>query len=205
MTNENFLIQGPVGQLEVTITRPKVIEKSMTGIICHPHPLHGGTINNKVVATLAKALDKLGLKTVRFNFRGVGKSQGQYDNGVGEAEDLKSVLRWVKHSWPQDDIWLAGFSFGAYIAAKVANSQKIARLISIAPPVFYEGFDALTQMTAAWLIIQGDQDEVVPFEQLKAFVNQVSSPVEFVVMSGASHFFHGRLIELRELLVRNLA
>ncbi|WP_267257144.1 alpha/beta hydrolase [Coxiella endosymbiont of Ornithodoros maritimus] len=205
MTNENFLIQGPVGQLEVTITRPKGIEKSMTGIICHPHPLRGGTINNKVVTTLAKALDKLGLKTVCFNFRGVGKSQGEYDNGVGEAEDLKSVLRWVKHSWPQDDIWLAGFSFGAYIAAKVANSQKIARLIGIAPPVFYEGFDSLTQMTAPWLIIQGDQDEVVPFEQLKAFVNQISSPVEFVVMSGASHFFHGCLIELRELLVRNLA
>ncbi|WP_040948204.1 alpha/beta hydrolase [Coxiella burnetii] len=154
MTNEDFLIQGPVGQLEVMITRPKGIEKSVTGIICHPHPLHGGTMNNKVVTTLAKALDELGLKTVRFNFRGV---------------------------------------------------QKVAQLISVAPPVFYEGFASLTQMASPWLIVQGDQDEVVPFEQVKAFVNQISSPVEFVVMSGASHFFHGRLIELRELLVRNLA
>ena len=204
MTNEEFLIQGPVGQLEVMITSPKKIERSMTGIICHPHPLHGGTINNKVVTTLAKALDELGLKAVRFNFRGVGKSRGRYDNGVGETEDLKSVLRWVKHSWPQDEIWLAGFSFGAYIAAKVANGQKIARLIGIAPPVFYEDFASLTQMTAPWLIIQGDQDEVVPFEQVKAFIKQISFPVEFVVMSDASHFFHGRLIELRELLIRHL-
>nr|WP_080775280.1 alpha/beta fold hydrolase [Coxiella burnetii] len=270
------------------ITRPKGIEKSVTGIICHPHPLHGGTMNNKVlttlakaldelglktvrfnfrgvgksqgrydngvgevedlkavlrwvehhwsqddiwlagfsfgayisakvaydqkvaqlisvVTTLAKALDELGLKTVRFNFRGVGKSQGRYDNGVGEVEDLKAVLRWVEHHWSQDDIWLAGFSFGAYISAKVAYDQKVAQLISVAPPVFYEGFASLTQMASPWLIVQGDQDEVVPFEQVKAFVNQISSPVEFVVMSGASHFFHGRLIELRELLVRNLA
>lgn len=111
MTNEDFLIQGPVGQLEVMITRPKGIEKSVTGIICHPHPLHGGTMNNKVVTTLAKALDELGLKTVRFNFRGVGKSQGRYDNGVGEVEDLKAVLRWVEHHWSQDDIWLAWFFF----------------------------------------------------------------------------------------------
>ncbi|ATN85211.1 Dot/Icm type IV secretion system effector CoxH3 [Coxiella burnetii] len=205
MTNEDFLIQGPVGQLEVMITRPKGIEKSVTGIICHPHPLHGGTMNNKVLTTLAKALDELGLKTVRFNFRGVGKSQGRYDNGVGEVEDLKAVLRWVEHHWSQDDIWLAGFSFGAYISAKVAYDQKVAQLISVAPPVFYEGFASLTQMASPWLIVQGDQDEVVPFEQVKAFVNQISSPVEFVVMSGASHFFHGRLIELRELLVRNLA
>lgn len=204
-TNQNFLIPGPAGQVEVMITRPEKSKKTITGIICHPHPLHGGTMNNKVVTTLAKALDQLGLNTVRFNFRGVGKSEGQYSYGVGEIEDLKAILKWVKQSRQRDNIWLAGFSFGAYISAKVAQDQIVTQLISIAPPVFYEDFTSLRKMTFPWLIVQGDQDEVVPFDQVRAFVHQILSPVKFVVVPGASHFFHGRLIELRELLVRYLA
>ena len=202
--NQTFLIPGPDGQIEIMITRPKEAKKTITGIICHPHPLHGGTMNNKVVTTLAKSLGQLGLKTVRFNFRGVGKSKGQYSYGIGEIEDLKAVFQWVQQSCQRDDIWLAGFSFGAYISAKVAYDQTVTQLISIAPPVFYEGFSSLQHMTFPWLIVQGDQDEVVPFDQVRDFVHQISSPVKFVVVSGASHFFHGRLIELRELLVRYL-
>ena len=203
-TNETFLIQGPAGHLEILVTLSKKAKKFIIGIICHPHPLYGGTMNNKVVTTLFKVLDELRIQTVRFNFRGVGRSQGQYDNGVGEIEDLKAVLRWVKQTFSTDKIWLAGFSFGAYISAKVAYDQKVAQLISIAPPIFYEGFSLLTQMASPWLIAQGDQDEIVSFDQVKEFVHKISSPVNFLVIPGASHFFHGQLMQLKELLIHYL-
>ena len=199
-----FLLPSPAGSLEVMTTWPKQTP-SITGVICHPHPLFAGTMNNKVVTTIAKAFDQLGLATVRFNFRGVGKSTGEYGETIGEREDLTAVLQWVKTVLPQPQIWLAGFSFGSYIAAAVANKIPVAQLVTVAPAVHHNDFAGLTNVGCPWLIIQGEQDEIVPFDQVKRFVENPPVPVKFIAVPGAGHFFHGRLIELRDILVRELS
>ncbi len=195
-------IKGPVGLLEVVTTLPKAGHHKGVGIICHPDPRQQGTMNNKVVTTIARAFDHLGLATVRFNFRGVGQSAGEYGQTIGESEDLLAIINWVKEVKPEHDIWLSGFSFGAYIAANIANqTEGVKRLLSIAPPVHHYDFQNMTTIHCPWLVIQGDQDEVVPFDQVKQWALHPPSPLEFKVIEGVGHFFHGHLIELRELLV----
>ncbi|MFW0092160.1 MAG: alpha/beta hydrolase [Coxiella-like endosymbiont] len=201
-----FLISGPVGKLEVMTSNPENMEKSMTGIICHPHPLHGGTMHNKVVTTIAKAFYQLGLKTVRFNFRGVGKSEGKYDNAIGETDDLKTIIKWVQYNYPSDEIWLAGFSFGAYIAAKATNANRtIARLITIAPALNHSNYAALTDIICPWWLIVGRRDELVPFVDVKTFVDDSPVAMKCVPVEEANHFFDGVLIKLREILILELA
>lgn len=201
---KHFLLEGPAGQLEVLTTWPKTTTQQTVGIICHPHPLQEGTMNNKVVTMIAKAFDHLGLATVRFNFRGVGKSDGEYGHTIGETEDLISIYQWVKSVLPEYEVWLGGFSFGSYIAAKVANQEAIMQLISIAPPVNHSDFYALTNIQCPWLIVQGDQDEVVPPKEVKDFAKNPPVPVKLIIMPEVGHFFHGRLIELRDILEKEL-
>lgn len=204
--DSTFELMGPAGVLEVMTTWPKQTNKVAVGIICHPHPLHQGTMHNKVVTTIAKAFDQIGLATVRFNFRGVGKSAGEYGYTVGESDDLRAVLQWVNTVLPNYSIWLAGFSFGAYITAKVANQQtKIKQLVTVAPAVTHHDFTDFTRIHCPWLVIHGDQDDVIPLVAVKTWVENPPSPLKFIVMKGAGHFFHERLIELKELLVRELS
>ncbi len=178
-------------------------------IICHPHPEQEGTMTNKVVTTLAKAGELCGAVTLRFNFRGVGQSEGMFDNARGELDDLRAVIAWVQQQYPDLPIWLAGFSFGSYIAARVANDDGIAKkLISIAPPVglsSYYDFVSLTKISCPWLVVQGDSDEVVSFANVQAWATYPPAPLEFIMMNDVGHFFHRRLIELRENLVGFLA
>jgi hypothetical protein len=175
-------------------------------IICHPHPLFGGTMKNKVVSTLARTFKELHIPTVRFNFRGAGHSSGTFDEGAGEVDDLLAILAWVKAVKPTATIWLAGFSFGSCITAKVAASYPgIAQLISIAPPVMRWGFDQIHTMSCPWLVVQGDADEVVPAGEVFAWFAQYHPTAKVINMHGVSHFFHGRLIELREQLLGMLA
>lgn len=202
------MLNGPAGKIEVVTAPTSYAKKAVTVIICHPHPLYGGTMSNKVVTTTAKALERLGMKTVCFNFRGVGKSEGYYDNTDGETDDLKAVLRWVKgeEACTNDEIWLAGFSFGSYIAAKVANTDtSISRLVTVAPAVNHYNYEVFTNVTCPWLVVLGAQDELVPLEEVKAFVEQHSIAVRLIVIEEADHFFHGKLIELREILIRELS
>lgn len=202
---ETFLLDGLAGKLEIMTTLATDSKRAVMGVICHPHPLYGGTMHNKVVTTVAKAFEQLGAKTVRFNFRGVGKSEGHYDDALGEADDLRVILGWVKGVCPNDEIWLAGFSFGSYVAAKAANTDPdIRRLITIAPTVNNYNYHAFTSIACPWLVVLGAEDELVPLEEVKAFVEQPPVPVRFVVVEKASHFFHCKLIELRETLVREL-
>ena len=203
-TNSQFILPGPAGNLEVMTTFSKDSSKNIVGVICHPHPLFEGSMQNKVVTTIAKAFDHLGFATVRFNFRGVGKSEGQYGETIGETEDLLAVIKWVKQALPDYQMVLAGFSFGAYISAKVANQISVLQLVSIGPAVSKFNFKNFTHIDCPWLVIQGDQDEVVPFEMVKAFAENPPAPLKLIVMEGASHFFHGRLIELREILEKNV-
>ncbi len=196
-----FYLSGPAGRLQVVTSTPKLDVENITAIICHPHPVYGGTLKNKVVTTLNRAFKEMGIRTVRFNFRGVAKSEGEYDHAVGEVDDLYAVLRWVQQVRPHDQIWLAGFSFGTYIATKVATQIVPAQLVCVAPAVEHFDFANLPPITCPLLVVQGDADEVVPPKLVYDWVASLSPKPTLIRLAGASHFFHGRLLELREQLI----
>lgn len=200
-----LLLPGPAGQLEIMTTTPETIRTPPAiAVICHPHPLFGGTMHNKVIYTLARCFNSIGLATVRFNFRGVGLSQGEYAKGIGESDDLLTVLTWLKQTCPESEIWLAGFSFGAYVAARVAKLWPAKQLICIAPPIENFPFKELPPFPCPWILVQGDEDEVVSPAAVFAWVNSLEHPPEIIKIHGASHFFHGKLIELRDCLTTTL-
>lgn len=191
-------IAGPHGQIEICVENPGF---STCAIICHPHPLYGGSMTNKVVTTTAKALHTLGITTVRFNFRGVGKSEGQYDEGRGECQDLMHLLGWVKNTYSPDAIWLAGFSFGAYIAFQGSLSWPCQQLITLAPAISHCNFSHNSLPRCPWLLIQGDEDEVVDPKEVYRWVESLSTPPDLIRLPQAGHFFHGKLLELKEAII----
>jgi len=196
-----LVLHGPAGLLECLSDVPEPAdERPATIAICHPHPLHGGTMHNKVVTIIERSMRELGLRTVRFNFRSVGLSEGKYDDGYGETDDLFAVTEWIRRTRPNDDLWLAGFSFGSYIALRAAQNLQLGQLISIAPAVTRYPFPDLAHPGCPWLVIQGDEDEVVPIDAVRAWIETVDPPPDFVVMERADHFFHRRLMDLRGLL-----
>ena len=196
-------IEGPAGPLQISAEGFDTAITPGVAVVCHPNPLHGGTMTNKVVVTTAKALRDLGFGTVRFNFRGVGESAGQYDQGNGETSDLLAVIDWATQNFG-GPVWLAGFSFGAYVALRSASQRHIDRLVTIAPPVNLYDAAAIKAITCPWLLIQGDQDQVVPHEQVVAWVKHLDRPPRTIYFKGVDHFFHGRLVALRETLVTAL-
>ena len=196
-----FLLRGPAGALECAVDVPEPeIARSITFVVCHPHPSHGGTMHNKVVTILERSMRELGLRTVRFNFRGVGASAGEFDDGYGETDDLFAVIEWVRRTRPGDELWLGGFSFGSYVALRAASNLTLGQLISIAPPVDRYDFDKLARPTCPWLIVQGDEDDIVSVDAVQSWADDVSPPPDLVVMQQAGHFFHRRLMDLRGLL-----
>lgn len=190
-------INGPAGKLEVLLSAPHAPERDAFGIVCHPHPLHGGTMHNKVVTTLAKAFQNLGLSTVRFNFRGVGASTGEFDAGNGELEDLLAVINWLRQKNSSRAIWLAGFSFGAYIAAQAATQMHFDRLVLVAPPVVNFPMMTLPPIKSPWILVQGEKDEVVRAEDVFAWAKSREPEPTILRFPEAGHFFHGQLTELR--------
>ncbi len=155
-------------------------------------------MHNKVVTMAARALRELGIDTVRFNFRGVGDSAGSFDEGDGEADDLRTVAQWVRTQQPGSALWLAGFSFGAYVALRAAESLQPALMLSIAPPVGRSwDFSTITLPTCPWLVIQGDADEVVDPAAVFAWIEAMPQPPQLVRMPDTSHFFHRKLLDLR--------
>lgn len=197
-------LEGPAGPLETIVASNN--GSADIAVICHPHPLYQGTMHNKVVSSVAKALHKQGLATVRFNYRGVGKSAGQYDNAIGEAQDLEAILEQILQVNPDFKIYLAGFSFGAYIAATVAAnprfSEQLKQLITIAPAVNKVDFTALQQITCPWLTIAAEADEIVPIAELLAWHNGLTAKnKELQVIKDSSHFFHGKLIDLMKIIM----
>lgn len=193
-----FLLSGPAGALELATDLPQAATaRAGTLIVCHPHPLQGGTMTNKVVTTLERALRELGLATVRFNFRGVGASQGAFDDGAGETDDALAVARWARSVRPHDRLWLAGFSFGAYVATRAAGTLHPDQLITVAPAVTKWDFRALPAPDCPWLVLQGEADEIVDPGEVAAFVAATTPRPDLVRFADTGHFFHGRLIELR--------
>jgi uncharacterized protein len=195
MKKNELYVNGPVGPLE---TIAVVSDPSQPwAIICHPHPLFGGTMTNKVVTTLAKAFQQRGWNTVRFNFRGVGQSGGRFDQGQGELADLVAIMDWVQQEQAGRDICLAGFSFGAYIAAQVATQRVPHQLVLVAPPVQHFAMRALPPITCPWILVQGEQDEVVSPKAVFAWAETRYPQPTIIRFPQASHFFHGCLIALQ--------
>jgi len=198
---ENLTIGGPVGRLEAILELPRDVDGNRVAVLCHPHPLHQGTMLNKVVHTLARAMNDLGMPALRFNFRGVGQSEGSYSDGVGEMDDLQAVADQALQRFDGAELWLGGFSFGALVALRSAVALDPAQLITIAPAVDLIRNVNLPQPTVPWLIVQGDADEVVSCEDVLEWVNSIAPGPDVIVMPGVGHFFHGHLVHLRELIV----
>ncbi len=191
-------IPGPSGDLE-SIVDCAAGDLQGGAVICHPHPLYGGTMRNKVVHTLAKSLAANNRAAVRFNFRGVGVSAGKYDEGKGETDDALAVCDWLSSQQPDLPMIFAGFSFGSYVAVQAAVQHNPAALITVAPPVRMFDFSDLPSISCPWLLIQGDEDEVVEVSSVVNWVKGLESPPQLVTMTGASHFFHGKLLDLRSV------
>lgn len=191
-------IEGPAGSLEGRVEDPTPgVPPAVVGVVCHPHPLHGGTMQNKVVHTLGRAMQELGAPTLRFNFRGVGQSAGRYDAGTGELDDALAACAWVRQRWQCNTLWLAGFSFGAAIALRASARAMPAKLVTVAPPVGRLIVTPVVRPPCPWLVVQGDRDELVEFTAVQAWAAAFSDPPQLAVLEGAEHFFHGRLVELR--------
>ncbi len=203
---EAVRIRGPAGMLEaITACPPVGAPMRAVGVVCHPHPLYGGSLQNKVVHYLSQTLNELGVGTVRFNFRGVGASEGEYDGGQGETDDLLAVLDWARKQRPGHDVWLAGFSFGAYVVLRAASRWPVSRLITVAPPVNFFDFGTIAPPDCPWLLVQGDSDEVVPCNQVLDWVRSVDPSPDTLCMKDVGHFFHGRLNDLKARLLEALA
>ena len=191
-------LPGPAGALEVVVDLPEAsAARAGYAIVCHPHPLEGGTMHNKVVTMAARSLRELGLATVRFNFRGVGASEGSYDNGRGETLDLLAVAQWAAQTQPQQTLWLAGFSFGAWISLLGARHLPVMQVISIAPPAGRWDFSAVLPPACPWLVIQGEADDVVVPQAVYDWLAQLDASPTLVKMPDTGHFFHRRLMDLR--------
>lgn len=192
-------IAGPAGAIECAIDEPSTAPRGVA-IVCHPHPQHGGTMDNKVAQTLARAFVQLGYRAVRFNFRGVGGSEGAWDEGRGEIDDALTVI--AAHRDAALPLVLAGFSFGAYVASEAAqrlpDAAKAARLVLVGPSTQKQ---QMPPVPADTLVIHGEADDVVPLAATLDWARPQALPV--TVIPGAGHFFHGQLTLLKNLVVRH--
>jgi len=199
-------LDGPAGPLEARLEEPAPGEQPRAcGVVCHPHPVYGGTMQNKVVHTLARAMHELGVPTLRFNFRGVGRSAGSYDGGIGELEDALAACDWARRHWACATLWLAGFSFGSAVALQAAASARPAALVTVAPPVGRIIVAPVDRPACPWLVVQGDHDELVDAATVRGWAGEFSPPPRLVMLEGAEHFFHGRLGDLRSAVTSFLS
>lgn len=203
--DKHLSIPGSVGDIQTIISCPQQPREDYIIVVCHPHSLQGGTMNNKVVTTVARTFKGLGICSVRFNFRGVGQSQGVYDDGIGESEDLLSVFKWISQYKPDAKIILAGFSFGAYVAYRAASQWPIQLLIQVAPPVNHYDFSLLPASHCPHFVLQGEHDEVVSAAEVSAWVNSLTPKPKLICFAHTDHFFHGKLIELKAQILDSIA
>ena len=202
-SSEALTIPGPTGALETIVDTPPDADGTRVAVLCHPHPLYGGTMTNKVVHVLAKACNEAGAIAIRFNFRGVGASEGTYDEGDGETQDALSVLAWATQRWPGAQLWLGGFSFGGAVAIRAAaTASLVRRLMTVAPAIRRVSISPATQPAMPWLIVQGDQDELVDAADIQRWAAELSARPQVVMLPGVDHFFHGRLNDLRDAVLR---
>jgi alpha/beta superfamily hydrolase len=199
-------LQGPAGRIEALLQDREGTEPAFVAVVCHPHPLYGGTMHNKVTHRVATTLFALGAVVVRFNFRGVGRSEGVHDRGRGELEDSLVVLDWLRRRHPAAAAWSAGFSFGSWVASRLAASDAaVERLVLVAPPVHTQTFEEMRVANVRKLVVQGTADEVCRPENLARVFPTWAEPKRLELVEGASHFFDRKLAELGGALERVLA
>ena len=203
MRAEVLTIAGPAGPLEAKLEFPdgEDATPAVFGVACHPHPLFGGTMDNKVTHVLARSMMECGAPTFRFNFRGVGASAGAYDEGAGETQDALAVMDWALQRFPGAALWAAGFSFGGAIAVRAAVARDAKRLVTVAPAVHRFAVDGAELPRCPWLLVQGDRDELVDANEIQRWVATLAHPPRLALLPGVEHFFHGRLNELRAVVL----
>lgn len=195
-----YFFPGQVGQLEVVVTVPADANLNYVAILGHPNSLQGGSMNNKVVTTMVRVFKELNIPCVRFNFRGVGQSEGEYDEGIGESEDMQLIATQWLNELPNAKLIFAGFSFGSYVTYRVATRMQHAILISIAPAVHLYDYAEFSPEPTPWIVVQGDEDEVVPVAMVENFFAQTNA-LPILMFAKTSHFFHGQLIGLKQRLI----
>ena len=198
--DHSLSIAGPAGRIEAALDLPEAdaVAQPVLAIVCHPLPTEGGSMHNKVVTMAARALRECGVATLRFNFRGVGQSEGEFDDGRGELDDLRAVAAWARAQHPDKALWLAGFSFGAWVSLRAAAELRAAALVSIAPPVGRSwDFGDVAVPDIPWLVIQGEADEIVDAQAVYAWLADQPRQPQLVKMPDTSHFFHRKLMDLR--------
>ena len=191
-------LAGPAGDLECLVAMPRGPVRGIA-VACHPHPLYGGAMTNKVVYTLASVALAKGLVSARFNFRGVGQSQGTHDSARGEVDDCLAVVAWLRALQPQQPLLLSGFSFGAFVSLQAASRAKAAALVSIAPPFgrYFDDAPPPPHPGCPWLVVHSRDDDTVPYEETAGALEAYDPPPRRVTVDGAGHFFHGRLEDVR--------
>lgn len=198
--------QALVGQLEIEVTIPESPNWNKLALLGHPHSLQGGTMQNKVVSTLVRAYKESHIPAVRFNFRGVGRSAGVYDAGIGESQDMLFLATLWRELFPHVHVCFAGFSFGSFVAYRAAalyeqQYQNVLHLISVAPSVVHYNYAEFPFDSKRWAIIQGEADEVVSAEAVYDFSLSKDPAIKVIRFVQTGHFFHGKLIELKDKLL----
>jgi alpha/beta superfamily hydrolase len=207
---------GPAGRLEALLDEPAdrrgvnregLVEAGAAAglraavVFAHPHPQYGGTMHTKVVYQSAKALARIGCAVLRFNFRGVGRSEGVFGNAVGEAEDYEAGLALMSQRYPRTPVWAAGMSFGAFVALSVgARNPSVSALIAIAPPLSRYDFEAVRVSTKPKFFVQGERDEICPLKAMREFYASAAEPKELVVIDAADHLFDGKAGDVGDAL-----
>jgi hypothetical protein len=192
-------IAGPAGRLEVLLEQSATPDAPLRAavVLAHPHPQYGGTMHTKVVYQMAKALSRIGCAVLRFNFRGVGLSEGGYADGVGELGDFRAALDFMHQQYPLASLWTAGFSFGAWIALSAGSGDpRVSTLIGVAPPLARYDFEALRVSTKPKFFVQGEFDELCPLKEMQLFYARAEEPKELVVIDAADHLFDGKTMEV---------
>lgn len=203
-------IIGEVGDLEIRLSLPgeKIsskqtadnINQSAWVVLSHPHPQFGGTMDNKVVTTMERTFQSLGYGTLAYNFRGVGASEGEYDGGDGEQQDLSRVVGWLRENYPVENLILAGFSFGSYVCLKQCNALNADAICTVAPAIGLYDFSEI-QVSVPWVLIQGGKDEVVDCQEVLAWALSRSVLPTIYFRKPVSHFFHRQLVWLKQVLM----
>lgn len=185
-------IAGAEGPLEALLDTPGA-EPRAVAVFAHPHPLHGGTMHTKALYQAAKAMPRIGVAALRFNFRGVGRSAGAFDAGLGEKADFRAAIDFAQERFPDVPVWAAGMSFGAWIAMTVgAEDSRVSLLLGVAPPVDRYDFEVLRTCTLPKFIIHGENDELISIKEIRKFYAQLPEPKELAVIEDANHLFEGR-------------
>jgi alpha/beta superfamily hydrolase len=204
-TQKKFSLTGTAGNLEGIVHLADDTPRGIA-VVAHPLPTMGGTMDNKVVTTLAKTFVELGFVALRFNFRGVGNSAGKFDEGNGEVEDVLAVVRYARQEYGDLPLILSGFSFGGYVQARAALQLHPQQLVLVAPAVgrfvpVFENSTSMPDVPANTVLIHGDMDEVVELQELLKWARPQQLPV--IVLAGAGHFFHGRLVQLKQIVLQH--